>query len=83
MANQKPVRSRGTTQRGFAISEFGDLYGQICSLQKSSLADEDAIWLGVSTDLEGKVVNNRMHLSREMVADLLPDLQRFVETGEI
>lgn len=29
------------------------------------------------------VANNRMHLSREQVAALLPVLQRFVETGEI
>lgn len=35
------------TQRGFSISEFEDRYGQKCSLQKSSLATEDAIWLGV------------------------------------
>jgi hypothetical protein len=35
------------THRGFALIEFEDLYGAKCSLQKSSLATEDAIWLGV------------------------------------
>jgi hypothetical protein len=35
------------THRGFAIYHFDDLYGAKCSLQKSSLATDDAIWLGV------------------------------------
>jgi hypothetical protein len=35
------------TARGFARIEFTDYYGEKCSLQKSSLADKDAIWLGV------------------------------------
>ena len=35
------------TQRGFAIGKFTDRYGNECSLQKSSLAEEDAIWFGV------------------------------------
>jgi hypothetical protein len=39
--------TRSTTQRGFAIFTFRDLYGLGCSIQKSSLADKDAIWVGV------------------------------------
>lgn len=35
------------TSRGFAIAHFDDLYGAKCSIQKSSLATDDAIWLGV------------------------------------
>jgi len=35
------------TQRGFAFAKFEDRYGLKCSLQKSSLATEDAIWFGV------------------------------------
>ena len=38
---------RTTTQRGFAVIEFVDRYNSKCSLQKSSLATENAIWLGV------------------------------------
>lgn len=34
------------TDRGFAIHDFTDLYGVKCRIQKSSLATEDAIWLG-------------------------------------
>jgi hypothetical protein len=62
------------TSHGFAIVKFTDRYGVDCSLQKSSLAFEDAIWLGTS---------ERMHLTQDMVRDLLPLLTRFVETGDI
>lgn len=35
------------TQRGFGIINFTDRYGEGCSIQKSSLASEDAIWFGI------------------------------------
>lgn len=34
-------------ERGFEFTKFKDRYGAICSLQKSSLATEDAIWFGI------------------------------------
>lgn len=105
------------TERGFALAEFTDRYGVKCSLQKSSLATEDAIWFGVTglhvlvaedasvmgrQDLlapigtperlngwveyllpEAVHINTRMHLTQEMVRELLPLLVRFAETGEI
>lgn len=63
------------TERGFVRGEFTDHYGLACSLQKSSLATRDCIWLGVD--------DHRMHLTQEHVAALLPMLQHFVETGEL
>jgi hypothetical protein len=42
----KKVKVR-PTQRGFLKGEFTDLYGAKCSIQKSSLATDDAIWLGI------------------------------------
>ena len=33
--------------RGFNLGEFTDRYGMGCSIQKSSLASEDCIWLGI------------------------------------
>jgi len=66
------------TERGFSFVSFVDLYGKKSSLQKSSLATQDAVWLG--TDDEDGC---RMHLTQEMVRELLPHLQAFVETGEI
>jgi hypothetical protein len=88
-------------QRGFENGKFTDLYGKKCSIQKSSLATDDAIWLGIENPklivfedesmgqyLETNLpktwmVNSRMHLSREQIAELLPILQKFVETGEL
>lgn len=106
------------TARGFVFATFTDLFGAKCSIQKSSVATEDCIWLGVhnpdasvmsadapgdsmtvklelydgSTDTTGwkrlalppaVLVGGRMHLSRDMVAELLPVLQHFVATGEL
>ena len=98
------------TQRGFSHIEFYDRYDAKCSLQKSSLATEDAIWFGID-DAEPKIMasdavklglptnetcgwieypipdevlfTTRMHLTREQVEELLPTLQKFVDTGEI
>ncbi len=85
--------------RGFLRGEFVDRYGAKCSLQESSLATEACIWLGVNEpevkilvpgegwkDVpipEGATRSGWMHLTQKMVADLLPALQHFVETGEL
>jgi hypothetical protein len=36
------------TLRGFSTGEFDDRYGLECSIQKSSIATEDCIWLGIN-----------------------------------
>ena len=64
------------TARGFALYEFTDRYGKACSLQRSSIATEDCIWLGVD---EG----DRMHLTPEMVKALLPALKQFAKKGTL
>lgn len=98
------------TQCGFAIIDFTDRYDSPCNIQKSSLATEDAIWLGVAdanpiimasqaaahgvatSEACGWVqypvpnevsMTTRMHLTREQVAELLPVLQHFADTGEL
>lgn len=104
MTESTPTMSK--TSRGFDRMEFSDRNGVSCSLQKSSLASEDCIWIGANeiglkrfapgaggwTDVPLEqdapygvvhIANTRMHLSREQVADLLPYLQRFVDTGEL
>lgn len=43
------------TNRGFSYIEFSDKYGTKCSIQKSSLATEDAIWFGVD-DADPKIL---------------------------
>lgn len=73
-----------TTNRGFDVAVFTDFYGSECSIQKSSLATEDCIWLGVdkhfNPENEG---SSRMHLTREMVRELLPLLHQFEASGEL
>jgi len=96
--------------RNFPYAEFKDRYGSQCSIQKSSLATEDAIWLGID-NAEPKIMaskaamfgvkteettgwvdypipsevllSTRMHLTITQVKDLLPILNKFVETGNI
>lgn len=75
------------TPRGFSRADFKDLYGAPCSIQASSLATDDAIWLGCDElgiePVSKEPFAQRMHLNREQVASLLPILERFVETGEL
>lgn len=89
------------TQRGFDLTYFMDRYGNKCSLQKSSIATEDCIWLGIDTpkltifedENRGKYINtkipdnwsvdSRMHLTQQQVKELLPILQKFVDTGDL
>jgi hypothetical protein len=46
------------THRGFTLIKFNDYYDQPCSLQKSSLATDDAIWLGVD-DADPKIMASK------------------------
>ena len=71
------------TERGFAIAEFTDFYGNECSIQRSSIATEDCIWLGVDRPHPEIPDAKRMHLSREQVATLLPALTRFATRGKL
>ena len=66
------------TDRGFSRGEFWDRYNRPCSIQESSLATEQCIWLGCD---EGNSV--RMHLTQAMAAELIPLMQHFVETGRL
>lgn len=74
-------------ERGFMSGDFQDLNGILCSIQKSSLATDSAIWLGVhptpSEHEKRGYGPTRMHLNRQHVAALLPLLQHFAETGEL
>ena len=87
------------TERGFSLITFQDRYGNNCSLQKSSLADEHAIWFGPDEAdpricvmgegwkpvpfPEDTLFTTRMHLTQDQVKELLPYLQKFAETGEL
>lgn len=51
---------RKTTDRGFSLLEFEDLYGVRCSIKASSLADAAAIWVGVD-DPDPKIMATDAH----------------------
>jgi hypothetical protein len=52
------------TERGFDLINFVDRYDNECSLQKSSLAFEEAIWLGVD-DPDPKIMASQVTLREE------------------
>lgn len=62
------------SQRGFGLIEFEDANHIKCSIQDSSWAEQVAIWIGVEKD--------RMHLTKQMVKQLLPILQEFASEGD-
>jgi hypothetical protein len=63
------------SERGFRVIDFTDRYGKACSAQESSIATERCLWLGVNDE--------RMHLTQEMVANLLPALEHFAQAGTL
>lgn len=90
--------NRKKTERGFERIDFDDLYGVKCSIQESGLATQEAIWFGPDdpnprvmnpgkgwqkVEIPGLLCDTRMHLNRKQVSELIPILQKFVETGEI
>lgn len=69
----------GKTHRGFLSGDFQDSNGNNCSIQESSLV-EPRLWFGRDSVLGEP---GRMHLTQQQAADLIPLLQRFVETGRL
>ncbi len=98
-AKTKPTIAVGATARGFALGEFIDGNGVPCSIQKSSAACRDMLWLGadeiglkqlrpgrggwVDIPTPDHQANTRMHLTRENVKALLPLLRHFARTGDL
>jgi hypothetical protein len=66
---------REVTSRGFVVYRGADSYGQPYSLQESSNFEPN-IWLGGDGDY-------RAHLTTEMVRELIPLLQSFVDNGSL
>ena len=87
------------TDRGFVIAEFTDRSDVACNLQESSLATEAAIWFGCRDPNPqhmapgqgwqpillppDSLCNTRMHLTQDMVRQLLPALQHFADHGSL
>lgn len=67
--------SFSTTPRLFRLVTFSDRNGRDCSIQESSVATDERLWIG-----QGE---HRMHLNVSDVRSLLPVLRYFVEFGEL
>ena len=67
------------TTRGFLVAIFVDRYQNLCSIQESSLATENCIWLGLDAPDAGA----RMHLTQDMARELAEALVRFADTGNL
>jgi len=80
---------KSKTNRGWTIYLFKDYYGEECSLQKSSSAECDQVWLGLQRDdpkkhpVFGDSLGMRMLIDRKLAAKLALKLAAFAETGEI
>ena len=74
------------TQRGFQRIDFKDAYGEPCSLQVSSSASMQAVWLGQEHEtihqVTGEKCGARMHLERRTVKSLIRHLQNWLDTGD-
>ncbi len=61
--------------RGFYGFKFKDIYGEECSIQESSLAGKDALWLGAD--------ENRMHIDKQKAKQLIVLLKHFYRHGNL
>jgi len=70
--------------KGLIVGAFTDRNGRECVIQESSVPSESCLWLGVDLGLNGEPIpGGRMHLTRELVLDLLPILRHFARTGSL
>lgn len=68
--------------RGLKRVSFKDCHNVTSSIQESSSAMEDLIWLGAEEDLAHRP-NDRMLLNQEMARELVKHLTTFISTGKL
>lgn len=78
------------TSRGFGRIDFMDSMDHSkCSIQRSSSAEQTAVWLGCNEgmhydDDDGRQkCSARMHVDRNLAKWLIKKLQKFVNTGDL
>lgn len=64
------------TSRGFDINKFKDRNGLDCSLQKSSIATEDCIWLGLNNPDISEFYPTPRDIKESHVEITVDDLQK-------
>ncbi len=72
-----------SSPKGLIVGEFADRDGRECVIQESSAPSESCLWLGVDLGLNGEPIPGRMHITRELVLELLPILRYFARTGSL
>lgn len=72
MSNELEFRH---SKNGFGYFEFTDSYGQTFTIQQSSSAEQDKVWIGAGKEWG--------HLTRDMVRQIIPILQQFADTGVV
>lgn len=83
----EPLGPMTDAGRGLKLIEFKDKYGKGCSLQQSSLAEDQeygrsAVWLGCNENHPphlGREMSPRMHLDRKQVRALVKHLRRWLK----
>lgn len=65
--------------------EFRDINGDACSIQESSLATKNALWLGCEHEtrhhVTGEPCGARMHIDLPLAKQMVNTLQRWIERG--
>jgi len=67
--------------------EFKDIYGAECSVQESSLASKNALWIGCDHETihekTGEKCGARMHIDLVLAKRIVATLRRWIETGRL
>jgi hypothetical protein len=80
------LKFKPANDRGFLRADFKDRNGEDCSMQESSIATEQCIWLGQNEGTHHHVTGDclaRMHLNRKMAREIGLALLHFADTGEL
>lgn len=85
MSTPKYVGRKKKTQRGFGLMEFKDINGDQCSIQESSVATKNCLWLGCDHEtvhpVTGERCGARMHLDVKLAKQIINTLQKWVDSG--
>lgn len=83
--NQPKLGPRRKSSRGYAFMEFRDFNGESCSIQESSLATKNCLWLGCDHETIHQVTGDpcgaRMHIDLKLAKRIVRTLQHWIDTG--
>lgn len=86
MSKKIKLKFAPANDRGFLRADFKDRNGDAASIQESSLATEECIWLGLNEGTHHHITGDclaRMHLNREQAKAIGFALVRFARNGSL